>query len=187
MTEERNGGRIPHALTFRDEATHITNHKDAKGASAICDDYTTLWDDSFDDLWNALNSQTGATDDNDVAHGGSTCYPNVVSSSSANHASPSTSRPGMEKALSIPEDIARIAESTWVHLWNTQCYPILGSPIVQGMLLEREEENSKCSAMSAAMFPADGMPYTGTPTNTRTTQPTFAKHVINRLLRGLSS
>nr|XP_054930688.1 uncharacterized protein LOC129386631 [Dermacentor andersoni] len=106
MTEERNGGRMPHAFTFSDEAPHITNHNDAKGASAICDDYTTICDDSFDDLWNALNSQTNATDDNDVAHGGSTCYPNVVSNSSADHAWPSTSLPGTEKAPSIPEDIA---------------------------------------------------------------------------------
>ncbi|XP_072143668.1 uncharacterized protein [Dermacentor andersoni] len=130
MTEERNGGPMPHAFTFRDEATHITNHSDAKGSSTICDDYTTICDDSFDDLWNALNSQTNATDDNDVAHGGSTCYPNVVSNSSADHAWPSTSLPGMEKAPSIPEDLAIIAESTWVHLWNTPCYPTLGTPSV---------------------------------------------------------
>ncbi|XP_072141433.1 uncharacterized protein [Dermacentor andersoni] len=53
--------------------------------------------------------------------------------------------------------------------------------LVAGMLLEPEEENCKSCVVSLEMFPAEGMPYTGIPLNTRPTQPIFTKRQMNHL------
>nr|XP_054920045.1 uncharacterized protein LOC129381324 [Dermacentor andersoni] len=75
--------------------------------------HTTICDDSFEDLWNALNSHNDASDVTGHTHvtesGISSSRP-MVSSSCGNHAQPSTSRAGLEEESAVPENIARQLE-----------------------------------------------------------------------------
>ncbi|XP_075527004.1 uncharacterized protein LOC142559264 [Dermacentor variabilis] len=110
MAEESSSVHRPPAFTFGDEATLITNQEFLQGApytSACC---TTICDDSFEDLWNALNSHNDTTDFTGHAHvteSGITSSLPMVSSSSINHAQPSTSRFAMEEASAFTKNIAR--------------------------------------------------------------------------------
>nr|XP_054920448.1 zinc finger protein 700-like [Dermacentor andersoni] len=86
-----------------------------------------IWDDSFEDLWNAMNSHNDATDvtgHTRVTESGITSSPPMASSSSINHAQPSISRAGMEEASTVPENIASISDDAWLYQWNTQQRPI---------------------------------------------------------------
>ncbi|XP_065292451.2 zinc finger protein 22-like [Dermacentor albipictus] len=81
-------------------------------ASASFEDGATTCDDSFDDLWNAMNSGTDATDVNDDAYSGNISYPPMVSSTNADPATPTKGHAGMEKASFIPEETERNATAT---------------------------------------------------------------------------
>ncbi|XP_070382264.1 uncharacterized protein [Dermacentor albipictus] len=61
-----------------------------------------------------------------VPESGITSSPPMASSSSCNHAQPSTSHAGTEEASAIPENIASIADEAWKYQWNTQPTPITG-------------------------------------------------------------
>nr|XP_054920054.1 uncharacterized protein LOC129381330 [Dermacentor andersoni] len=110
QSEESNSGHTHPAFTFGDEATPSASQEFFEGASWTSDCCTTIYDDSFEDLWNALKSHKHATDvtgHTRVTENGITSSPPMVSSSSINHAQPSTSRAGIEEASTIPENIAR--------------------------------------------------------------------------------
>ncbi|XP_065292978.1 uncharacterized protein [Dermacentor albipictus] len=67
---------------------------------------TAICDDSFEDLWNALNSHNDATDftgHTHVTESGITSSPTMVFSNSISHALPGTSRAAMEEASAIPK------------------------------------------------------------------------------------
>nr|XP_054920753.1 uncharacterized protein LOC129381714 [Dermacentor andersoni] len=51
---------------------------------------------------------------------GITSSTRMVSSSSLNHAQPSTSRASMEEASAIPENLASNSDDAWRYQWNTQ-------------------------------------------------------------------
>ncbi|XP_070382449.1 uncharacterized protein [Dermacentor albipictus] len=124
MSEETNSGHTPPAFAFIEEATPSTSREGAEGSSGTFDDYTTICDDSFEDLWNAFNLQTDATDVDDATDSGSTSQPPIVSSTSAQLARPTTSHAGMEKLSFTPEDTARIPYDAWKYQGNTQPPPI---------------------------------------------------------------
>ncbi|XP_070382174.1 zinc finger protein 69-like isoform X2 [Dermacentor albipictus] len=124
MSEETNSGHTPPAFAFIEEATPSTSREGAEGSSGTFDDYTTICDDSFEDLWNAFNLLTDATDVDDATDSGSTSQPPMVSSTSAQHARPTTSHAGMEKLSFSPEDTARIPDDGWEYQGNTQPPPI---------------------------------------------------------------
>ncbi|XP_054920650.2 uncharacterized protein [Dermacentor andersoni] len=123
MVERSKSGHTPPAFTFADEATPSTSQEFFEDASWTSDCHTTICDDSFEELWNALNSNNDAMDvtgHTHVTESGSTSSPSIVSSSSIHYAQPSTSHAGMDEASAIPENIARIPETTGVDQWNTQ-------------------------------------------------------------------
>nr|XP_054920578.1 zinc finger protein 480-like [Dermacentor andersoni] len=144
MTEERNGGQTPPAFTFIDEATAGTSREGGEGASGTSDDYTTclrlyleaqsqrpirmpdssICDGYINDAWEALNSRTDATDVNDATDSGSTNYAPAVTTDRTDHASPSTSRAGIEKVSSTTKGIASSSDDAWRYQSNTERRPI---------------------------------------------------------------
>ncbi|XP_065308626.2 zinc finger and SCAN domain-containing protein 22-like isoform X1 [Dermacentor albipictus] len=115
MAEESNSGHTPPAFTFGDEAMPSTSQEFFEGASWTSDCCTPICDDSFEDLWNALNSHNDASDvtgHTHVTESGRASSPFMASSSSVNPAQPSTSRAGMEEASAVPGNIARNAPGT---------------------------------------------------------------------------
>ncbi|XP_070386318.1 uncharacterized protein [Dermacentor albipictus] len=249
MAEDGKSGHTPPVFTFDDEAMPSTSQEFFEGALWTSDCSTTICDDSFEDLWNAINSHNDATDvtgHTHVTESGIASAQPAEFRSSVDHAQPSTSRAGMVEASPILENIASISDDAWRYQWNTQQRPItdgtynvdgvtdngntgylhLGSstridhampstsrtgmeqaPVITeggaripettrvdqwnmqyhladststdcGMLLQQEGGNSKSRPVHVPMFPADRMPYTGTPSNTRAIQPTLAKQVI---------
>nr|XP_054920759.1 zinc finger protein 629-like [Dermacentor andersoni] len=123
MAEESNRGNTPPAFTFDDEAMPSTSQEFFEGASGTSDCSTTICDDSFEDLWNAMNSHNDATDvtgHTHVTESGITSAQPVEFRSSIDHAQSSTSRAGMEEASAIPENIASNSDDAWRYQWNTQ-------------------------------------------------------------------
>nr|XP_054930667.1 uncharacterized protein LOC129386606 [Dermacentor andersoni] len=135
MAEESNSGHTPPAFTFGDEATPSTSQEFFEGTSCTSDCGTTICDDSFEDLWNALNSHNDASEVTGHTHvneSGITSSPRMVSSSSINHAQRSTSRAGMEEASAIPENIASLSDHARRYQWNTQQRPITDGTCIYG-------------------------------------------------------
>nr|XP_054930653.1 zinc finger protein 883-like [Dermacentor andersoni] len=95
-----------------DNARPNTSLAGMEEASASLEDGATICDDSFEDLWNALNSRTDATDVDDATDSRSISYPPMVSSTNADPATPTTIHAGMEKATFIPEGTGRNATAT---------------------------------------------------------------------------
>ncbi|XP_070382136.1 uncharacterized protein [Dermacentor albipictus] len=98
-----------------DNARPSTSLAGMEEASASFEDYATICDDSFEDQWilfDSLNDSKDGTGHAHVTESGNTSSPPMASSSSINHAQPSTSRAGMEEASAIPENIARNATGT---------------------------------------------------------------------------
>ncbi|XP_065292999.1 uncharacterized protein [Dermacentor albipictus] len=127
MAEESNSGHTPPAFNFDDEAMPSTSQEFFEGASGTPDCSTTICDDSFEDLWNAMNSHNDATDVTGHTHlteSGITSAQAVEFRSSVEHAQTSTSRAGMEEASVIPGNIASISGDAWRYQWNTQQKPI---------------------------------------------------------------
>ncbi|XP_070382029.1 uncharacterized protein [Dermacentor albipictus] len=115
IVEGSQSGHKPPAFTFGDEATPSTSQEFFEGASWTSDCSTALCDDSFEDLWNALNSHNDASDITGHTYVTESRITNALpmaSSSSVNHAQPSTSRAGMEEASAVPENFARNAPGT---------------------------------------------------------------------------
>nr|XP_054920025.1 zinc finger protein 22-like isoform X2 [Dermacentor andersoni] len=115
MADESTSGNTPPAFTFGEEETPSTIQEFFDALSCTSDCGTTICDDSFGDLWNALNSHSDARDVTGHTHvtdSGITNSPPMVSSTSINHAQPSTSRAGMKEASAILENIARNAPGT---------------------------------------------------------------------------
>nr|XP_054930687.1 uncharacterized protein LOC129386629 [Dermacentor andersoni] len=136
MAEESNSGHTPPAFTFGDEATPSTSQEFFEGTSCTSDCGTTICDDSFEDLWNALNSHNDAsevTGHTHVTESGITSSPRMVSSSSINHAQRSTSRAGIEEASAIPENIASLSDHARRYQWNTQQRPITDGTYIYGV------------------------------------------------------
>ncbi|XP_070382055.1 zinc finger protein 28-like isoform X3 [Dermacentor albipictus] len=99
---------------------HVLRRVRPKPASKICDD-------SFEDLWNALNSRNNAADvtgHTHVTESEITSSPPMASSSSINHAQPSTSHAGMEEGTPIPENISRIFDDASHYQDNRQHMPM---------------------------------------------------------------
>ncbi|XP_070382134.1 uncharacterized protein [Dermacentor albipictus] len=115
MAEESNNGNTPPAFTFGEEATPSTSQEFFEGTLCTPDYCATICDDSFEDQWilfDSLNDSKDGTGHAHVTESGNTSSPPMASSSSINHAQPSTSRAGMEEASAIPENIARNATGT---------------------------------------------------------------------------
>ncbi|XP_065292956.1 uncharacterized protein [Dermacentor albipictus] len=169
--------------TSIDYATPSTSLTDMEQASAIVEGGARMSQTTHVDQWNTqyLMADVRSTDCGHihVAESGITSSLPMVSSSSINHAQPSTSRACMEEASAIPENLASISDDAWLYQCNTQQRPITDWTYnVDGMLLEQEGGNSKSSAVHVPVFPADRMPYMRTPWNARAIQPTLAKQVI---------
>nr|XP_054920588.1 uncharacterized protein LOC126517805 [Dermacentor andersoni] len=107
MDEQRNDGHTPPAFTFIDKAIPHKSREGGEGALGTSDDYLTYIDEYINDAFKALNRQTDATDVNDAAESGSTNDAPVVSTASADHARPSTSRAGIAKVSLTTKDTAR--------------------------------------------------------------------------------
>nr|XP_054920783.1 zinc finger protein 544-like [Dermacentor andersoni] len=128
MAEESNDGNTPPAFTFDEEATPSTSQEFFEGTLCTSDYCATICDDSFEDQWNlfnSLNDSKDVTGHTHVTESGITSSPPLASSSSSiNHAQPSTSRAGVEEASAIPENIASISEDVGRYQGNTEPRPI---------------------------------------------------------------
>ncbi|XP_070382249.1 uncharacterized protein [Dermacentor albipictus] len=127
MAEDGKSGHTPPAFTFDDEAMPSTSQEFFEGALWTSDCSTTICDDSFEDLWNAINSHNDATDvtgHTHVTESGIASAQPAEFRSSVDHAQPSTSRAGMVEASPILENIASISDDAWRYQWNTQQRPI---------------------------------------------------------------
>ncbi|XP_070384782.1 serine-rich adhesin for platelets-like isoform X12 [Dermacentor albipictus] len=110
--------------TSIDYATPSTSLTDMEQASAIVEGGARIFQSTRVDQWNTqyLTADVRSTDCGHVhiAESGITSSLPMVSSSSINHAQPSTSRACMEKASAIPENLASISDDAWLYQWNTQ-------------------------------------------------------------------
>ncbi|XP_070384840.1 zinc finger protein 227-like isoform X3 [Dermacentor albipictus] len=118
---------MPLVFSFTGEVTSSASRNDTQGASSTLGTYTTICDDSFEDLWNAMNSHNDATDVTGHTHltesGIASAQP-AEFRSSVEYAQTSTSRAGMEEASVIPGNIASISGDAWRYQWNTHQRPI---------------------------------------------------------------
>ncbi|XP_065292953.1 zinc finger protein 211-like isoform X2 [Dermacentor albipictus] len=114
--------------TSIDYATPSTSLTDMEQASAIVEGGARMSQTTHVDQWNTqyLMADVRSTDCGHihVAESGITSSLPMVSSSSINHAQPSTSRACMEEASAIPENLASISDDAWLYQCNTQQRPI---------------------------------------------------------------
>ncbi|XP_065292403.1 uncharacterized protein [Dermacentor albipictus] len=182
-----------------DHAWPGTSHAGIEKLSPTTKDSASCSDEAWRCLQNAqhrpIADQTYSLEG--FSYSRSTSHLNPGSSSSIDHAQPSTSRAGMVEASAILEYGARNATGTggrgqqdfipddaWKYQWNTQPTRTTdGTYNVDGMLLGPEEPNSESAVVSVEMFPADGTPHTGNPAIMRTAQPPCSQHIIDCLSR----
>nr|XP_054919856.1 zinc finger protein 629-like [Dermacentor andersoni] len=97
-------------------AVASTSHVGTEEASGILGNDARIPDATSAEPWStqyyAARGTTTVSGHTHVTEGGITSSPPMVSSSSVNHAQPSTSRAGMEEASAVPENIAMNAPGT---------------------------------------------------------------------------
>ncbi|XP_070382208.1 sericin 1-like isoform X14 [Dermacentor albipictus] len=121
-----------------------TSHAGTEEASGILGNDARIPDATGAEPWTTQYYQaSGATTlygtcgHTHVTESGITSSLHMVSSSSVNHAQPSTSHAGMEEASAIPENFARIPDATGTEPWGTHYYAASGTTTVYDVSCSR--------------------------------------------------
>ncbi|XP_070382209.1 uncharacterized protein [Dermacentor albipictus] len=131
-----------------------TSHAGTEEASGILGNDARIPDATGAEPWTTQYYQaSGATTlygtcgHTHVTESGITSSLHMVSSSSVNHAQPSTSHAGMEEASAIPENFARIPDATGTEPWGTHYYAASGTTTVY--VLTKPSRHRSRGALSA--------------------------------------
>ncbi|XP_070382115.1 uncharacterized protein [Dermacentor albipictus] len=122
-------------------AVASTSNAGTKEASGIPGNDARVPDATGAEPWStpyyAARGTTTVSGHTHVTESGITSSLHMVSSSSVNHAQPSTSRAGMEEASAVPENFARIPDATSTEPWSTHYYAASGTTTVYDVSCSR--------------------------------------------------